>query len=789
MLCIYHPADSPLEAFPLGNGRLGAMVFGGTHDETILLNEDTLWSGYPCDRSNPTAADYLEKVRQKILCGENLEAQELIEAHMLGEFSESYMPMGALRIHDLSDEPASGYIHQLSLQEATDRVYYKQGGACRARSSYVSHADDIFIMEYVTDIPGTLSFDVSLDSQLRSRVEVNAEDLLLFGQCPEHVEPNYEKDAANPIVYGSRGIRFCICVRVITEDGVVTTQPDGLRVENATRCYILCNGQNTYQHQQPEQICKQKLDAAVSQLTNAHARHTAAFSALYARTSLRLGKAPAGPYDMEALLQAARAGQDVLPLYEMLFAYGRYLAICSSRQGVPANLQGIWNWDLRPAWSGNWTTNINLQMNFWAAESCGLPELGEALALWLETVIPAGQQAAAEYYRADGWCMHHNVDLWGKMTPTMREARFGCWPLAGVWLCQHVYNHFRYSADPVFLMEHALPIMEGAVRFCLDWLMEDAEGRLITCPSTSPENTFYYGGDRQICSVGCSSASDIAMIAELFDNYTQGCRIAGYSSPLLGRVTKARRQMRWFNIQTDGTLCEWDKPYEEFDPGHRHFSNLYGCYPGELYLDDPSLMAASEKAFLKRIKHGGGIMGWSCIWAVALAARYRKPALCASLLSRFVRTAVTPNGFDFVLAGDEFPDTRNSEESAWSPDKFGWFQIDANLGFPAAIIEMLVQYHGQTLTLLPCLPEGWDDGALNGLRLPGDMTLDLCWADRCLHSAALYTGQNFDENVAICICTDSCTICRKIQRNRRYSLSYTKSHDALQLFSEENDHP
>ena len=776
MLKLYKEATDAFSAFPLGNGRLGAMVFGGVANERVILNEDTLWSGHPVDRTNPEALPRLEEVRRLLFAGENYKAQKLIEQYMLGELSESYMPMGELQLNTMLEAGVCDYCHTLSMEKSVATVDYCRGYGPASmgftRRAYVSMPDDVLVMEWEAKKEGTLVFEMSLTSRLDAVATAEGNTVRLLGQCPDHVVPNYHLAHPNPVVYDEGlGLRFCVEARVYT-DGTVTARGSKVMVANATRCVILCNSRNNWKCADYVEKCAAGLDAAAARLSELYRRHVADFSAMYNRTTLRLGDSH-GEYDMVALVEAARRGEQVLPLYEMLFAYGRYLSMTSSRQGLPANLQGIWNWDVRPAWSGNYTTNINLPMNYWHVESCGLPECGEQLALWLETVIPEGEKVAKDYFGCDGWCMNHNADMWGKMTPTKLEARFGLWPLAGVWLCRHVYDHYRYTMDRAFLRDHALPIMEGAVRFVLDWMVEDEKGELVTCPSTSPENTLYtvVDGKKAETSVAIASASDICMIAELLDNYAAACETMGLKGELFCKAQEARRRMRWFTLDDKGMLLEYDKAYEEVDPGHRHLSHIYGVYPGELYMEDSVLLEGAKKAYDWRLANGGGRLGWSRAWAIALAARFGRREQAAELLQYFILASVKYNGFDFYVSNDELPDTRTAHEKPLREDAFGLFQIDGNFGFSAAVAELLMQCYGGRVHLLPCLPVNWLSGQVKGLCAPGDVTVDMTWEDSRLTAARVVTGARFDEAVPLTLVCDGKTLTCSLEANTAYTVT------------------
>lgn len=739
-------ATDNFEAMPLGNGRLGALVFGDPIHERILLNEDTLWSGFPCDTVHHGAAQHLGRVRKLIAENHVVEAQKLIEEKMLGVvYSESYLPMCQVNIDYEDCGEIKNYRRTLSMHSGIIETQFERGGVGCFGRSCVSSPDDVFVYELCFE-NGKGNFTISITSQLRGECSADNNVIIFRGKCPEHVTPLYIDHAENTVDYGTgKGLDFCVALCVIT-DGCVSENGSYISVKNAGYAKIICTSRNKFDSTNPENDCRASINAACGKRERLFERQEKDFSSLFDRVNLRLEKTYCEEYCVEELIKDIRNGKLSNRFIEAIFQFGRYLTISSSRCGQPANLQGIWNWDLRPAWSSNWTTNINLPMNYWPTEQCNLSECVEPLINWIKKLLPSGEQTAREHYGAEGWCMHHNVDIWGMTTPAKGKAPYAMWPMAGLWLCSPIYRHWRYTNDIDYLRNTAFPIMEGAVRFTIDMLVEDSNGNYVTSPSTSPENTFIFRN--KICSITQGSACDMELAAELFGNYIKACDTLKQETPILNSVKELLLKLKPLAVDGEGRLLEWGRQYEEADPGHRHFSPLYGCYPGEQFLKDPSIMKASEKLFRNRVKNGG-CLGWSNAWAACLAARYRDASLAGDMLHKLMIWAFSSNLLSVYLCSQELPETRQSGTLFSDETKDKFFQIDANFGFSAAVCELLMRITDEGTELLPCLPEFLPDGAVEGLCTYGDIILDFSWENFVLKSITVHAGKN---------CSDSFTL-------------------------------
>ena len=750
MLFYKKEAKIPLEALPLGNSHIGAMVFGGTVQERIVLNDDMLWSGNKRDTINYRAKSHLETARKLIAAGEIQKAQHIIEENMLGVWSESYMPLGDMYINFRNINAVEDYSMKLDFSTATSIVEYSSNGVKYQRRTYVSFPDDVMVTELCAD-GGTLDFELNFSSQLRVKVSTENERLVLRGIAPDHVEPNYVIDSVNPVDYSKqKGVRFTSTAKIIADGGEVSYLEKSVAVTGAQKCVIIYSSATSMSDEDYEDICMASVTSAAQRYKDLYTRHTDDYSSLYNRVDFKL-ESDKDETPTNLRLADLRRGATDNGLISTMYNYGRYLLLCSGRSGFPSNLQGIWNWDMRPAWSANLTTNINIQMNYWHSENANMGECGEALADWMLTIVPEAERVARIHYGARGYCMHHNVDAWGMCTPSSGIARYAFWPFAGVWICEQIFEHFSYTNDMQYLEKKAMPLIEGSVLFCLDWMHKDENGEYITSPSTSPENTFHIDGTDEEISICEISVSDFLLIHRLFSNYITACKALGKKGSIYNEVRQRIKELRPIAIDDDGTLLEWGIRRREHDEGHRHFSHLMGIYPGTYELNDEILCAAAKKSFEKRLRSGGGLLGWSAAWASALFARFKDTDNAKLYAENILKRCAADNLFDVYLQSDEQPETRRKDEWDYSSINRGWFQIDGNFGFTTAVTEMLLQDCSGYIELLPCLPAAWGNGRICGLRAKNDITVDQYFENGVLVSFRITVGDKYDSSKPVII--------------------------------------
>ncbi|MFI3213604.1 MAG: glycoside hydrolase family 95 protein [Eubacteriales bacterium] len=733
------PATTFIEALPIGNGNFGGMVYGGVLEEKISLNCDTLWSGNHTRKEKSIPKEHLDHVRTLVQGEKYKEAEAFVTENMLGFYNESYVPMGNLVIQHNIEDAYTEYTRRLNLENAVHTTKFSCQNTEYTREVFSSYPDDVIAFRYQAQGEKKLELSIGFQSELQPVATIKENQLVVRGVTPSHVIPNYKEDP-NPVIFDDMnpGIPFTTIINIEETDGIIKEVDGTLQLVNGSHCVIYVSTANGFEKYNKEvnrnqeaidQLCFSKIEKVTEQsFEEVLRRHIADYQELYRRVTFSLSGDGRDDIPTDQRLEALQKGEEDQELYTLYYQYGRYLMIASSRQGSqPTTLQGIWNEELRPAWSSNYTTNINTEMNYWMVNSGNLSECEEPLIEMLDELRVQGQEVAREQFHCRGFVANHNIDLWRQTAPVGGLPKFAYWPLGGVWLSTHAYMHYEYTQDIEYLKTKAYPIIKESSLFCLDWLIEDGKGGVMTCPSTTPENEFY-DTEGNICSISQSSAADIGMITHMLESFIAAATTLGEDKEMIAEVKDKLNRMPSYQIGNDGCIQEWSVQFEEVEKGHRHFSPLYGLYPGNSMnqLKNPELIDASRKLIEKRLENGGGHTGWSCAWLISLFARLQDQEQAYHYLEHLLMNSTYPNLFDLhPPLGENFEGEKEV------------FQIDGNFGGTAAIVEMLVQNQNGELIFLPALPKQWKKGELSGIIVRGGHKIMVQWEEGKLVKASL----------------------------------------------------